>query len=221
MPLTTCSTAPLDALKAGREVEYGFLGVQPAQFEEDLPRDGIEPAEGVRVDRLVRGGPGERAGLRRDDWITAVDGRAVFDADSLVLSVTKFAPESKVRLSVVREGRPSELVAELTKGRVAGRRVVAMPTPQWRGLRVDYPAALVPAHELIEIPAGVVAVRTIEPESPVARAGLSVGLLVSHVGGKPIANPAEFHRAVASLSGNVELTGRGPDGQPRKFVVAE
>jgi serine protease Do len=211
----------LDALKAGREVEYGFLGVQPAQLEDDLPRDGSEPTEGVRVDRLVRGGPGERAGLRRDDWITAVDGRAVFDADSLVLSVTRFAPEAKVRLSVVRAGRPSELVADLTKGRVVGRRVVSSPSPQWRGLRVDYPAALVPAHELIEIPTGVVAIRSIEPESQVAHAGLSAGLLVSHVAGKPIANPAEFHRAVASLSGDVEVTGRGPDGQPRTFVVAE
>lgn len=211
----------LDALKAGREVEYGFLGVQPAQFEEEPSRDGSEPAEGVRVDRLVRGGPGERAGLRRDDWITAVDGRPVFDADSLVLSVTRFAPEAKVRLSVVREGRPSELIAELTKGRLVGRRVVATPSPQWRGLRVDYPAALVPAHELVEIPAGVVAVRAVVPESPVARAGLSVGLLVSHVGGKAVASPAEFHRVAASLSGNIEVTGRGPDGQPRKFVVAE
>lgn len=210
----------LDALRAGREVEYGFLGVQPTQGDAEIESHGDESA-GVRVDRLVRGGPGERAGLRRDDVIAAVNGHPVTTADGLVLGVGRYAPDERVRLSIIRNGQSSEMVAELTKARVVGRRIATNRPKAWRGLRVEYPAALVVPHELIEIPADCVAICAIDPESPAARCALATGMLISRVGETLVSSPTEFYRAVASTSGPIELTARAAGGQPKQFVVGE
>lgn len=211
----------LESLKAGREVEYGFLGVQPAPAEADLLGGAPTSATGVRVERVVRGGPGERAGLQRDDRVTAIDGAPIATADDLVLGISRLPPEANVRLSVIRAGRASELTAELTKARVVGRRVVTDRPSAWRGLRVEWPAAIVPPQELIEIPTGCVAVRSIAAQSPAARAGLAAGMLISRVGDRDVSTLAAFRDAVATHTGPVELTIRTPEGEPRRLIVAE
>jgi len=74
----------VDTLKQGREVEYGFLGVQPV----DLPlSERLAGLQGLRVERVVPGTPAARSGLRTDDIIVAVDGRPVADSDALMLQV--------------------------------------------------------------------------------------------------------------------------------------
>lgn len=210
----------LEALKAGREVEYGFLGVQPVQGDVERIDDRREQG-GVRVDRLVRGGPGERAGLRRDDVIMAVNQRAVETADGLVRGVGRFAPDEPVRLSILRDGRASEVVATLTKTRVVGRRVVTERPEPWRGLRVEYPAAMLAPHELVEIPADCVAIRSVADDSPAKSAALAPGMLVTHVGDVAVASPAAFHRATSRASGSVTLAIRAADGVARKIVFGE
>jgi S1-C subfamily serine protease len=86
---------------------------------------------------------------------------------------------------------------------------------------VDYPTALVAPHELVEIPPEGVAIRSVQRESPAATAELTTHMLVSAVGGRKVATPAQFYEAVAGLSGNVVLTVRRPEGAAMKVVVGE
>jgi serine protease Do len=209
----------LDALKTGREVEYGFLGVQPAVDDaEDAPG---AAAVGVRIERLVRGGPGEQAGLARDDWITAVDGLPIATSDDLVLRVNRLAPAADVRLSIIRDGRPRTVAARLTKAHPVGRRIVTVSPKDWRGLRVDYPAALIAPQDLSDIPVDCVAVRSVAANSAAARGGVTAGMLVTHIGDQPVRTPAEFARAIDIVHGDVKLTIRGADGPPRELTVPE
>lgn len=211
----------VQALRDGREVEYGFLGVQPAPAETDVLREAEAASDGIRLERVVRGGPGEQAGLRRDDRVTALDGRSIATADALVRGMSRLPPEASVRISIVRDGRPSELVAELTKARVVGRRVTTNRALPWRGISVEWPAAVIAPHELVEIPTKCVAVQSVVPDSPAAKAGLVQGMLISKVGDRDVAKPVAFRDAVALHSGAVELTVRTPDSEPRKLIVSE
>ena len=58
----------VEAMKQGREVEYGFLGVLPEPLALDKRTSG---AGGVRVSNVVPGTPAERSGLpnRRCDHL--------------------------------------------------------------------------------------------------------------------------------------------------------
>jgi S1-C subfamily serine protease len=192
----------LDALKEGREVEYGFLGVQPSHLAGAEVHSGLR---GVRIERVVRGTPADRAGLRRGDVVTEIDGAPVHDADGLIFAVGRLAPRQLVRLSVVRNGAPTLLTSELTKHRVTTRWIATNRPAPWRGIRVDYPTAVLAVQQMLEVPSGCVAVREVERDSPAAKLGFQRGALITHVAGQRVSTPAEFLRAVQGRRGPVPI----------------
>ena len=198
----------VETLKTGREVEYGFLGIQPANLrpqEQEL----LAGINGIRVDRVFPGTPAERAGLEEDDIVTAVDGRPIYEADSLVLEVGRLPVEAPARLSVIRDGRRRTLEVTLAKFPVPGKKIVTTRRPPWRGMRIDYPTALVdpdgrPQGGLVFHDDGVI-VTEVEEGTASWEAGLRRGMRISQVGRTSVRTPREFRAAVARQSGPVQL----------------
>ncbi len=62
----------------------------------------------AKVEQVLEGGAGERAGLRAGDLVVAVDGRALVDGIDLIETV-RAAPGRTLRVSLRRDGAPSEL----------------------------------------------------------------------------------------------------------------
>ncbi|MGA2064401.1 MAG: trypsin-like peptidase domain-containing protein [Thermoguttaceae bacterium] len=196
----------LEILKQGREVEYGFLGIQPANLQ---PEEVFAGLQGARVDSVVRGTPAARWGLRPSDIITSVGGTAIHDTDGLYLEVAKLAPESVAHLGVLRGGRPQAIDVTLSKHWVLGKKIVTVQPEAWRGLRVDYPSAYVEGEQPFRGGAlftdEAVVISEVEPGSPAARCGARRGMLVSHVDGKSVRTPEEFRAALAGKAGPVEI----------------
>lgn len=196
----------VERLKQGREVEYGYLGVQPISL---LPEEVLRGVRGVRVHRVVPGTPADRYGLKPGDLVTRVNGIAVNTPDALVLEVGRLPVESVVRLDVVRETRRVGLDVRLTKYPVGGKKIITTPSPSWRGMRIDY----VSANAASEAPqrAGTiffdegVLVSEVEEGTPAWQAGLRAGMMVSHVEQSAVHTPKEFHAAVAAKGGPVQL----------------
>ena len=92
---------------------------------------------------MVPGTPAARYGLKAGDIVTAVDNTPIYDADGLVLNVGKLPAEAVTRLSVLRGGNPRTIEVTLSKYAVRGRKIVTAADPAWRGLRVEYPTAVV------------------------------------------------------------------------------
>ena len=204
----------LEALKAGREVEFGFLGIAPVDFTWIKV---LEGNEGAIVNSVVPGTPADRAGLRRGDVVVAVDGEPVRDMDGLMLLVGRLPVESQVRLTVLRDGQLENLTAELAKFPVRGHKVVTTPSPSWRGARIDYVTALLDGLQRTAFgyAEGGVVIVDVEPDSPAARAGLERNVLITHVGGTRIDTPREFRRAVEGREGAVDLRlWRSPEDRP-------
>ncbi|MEM0995991.1 MAG: PDZ domain-containing protein [Bacteroidota bacterium] len=63
---------------------------------------------GSRINTVVTGTPAERAALRRDDIITAVDGERLFVLEDLARIVSRHRPGDRVMLSIVRDGKRRE-----------------------------------------------------------------------------------------------------------------
>ncbi|MFH1920032.1 MAG: trypsin-like peptidase domain-containing protein [Planctomycetota bacterium] len=210
----------VEALKLGREVEYGFLGIAPVNLRPEAVLSGLQ---GTLIERVVPGMPGQRFGLQSGDIVTTVNGKAIHDADELVLEVGRLPVESVVRLGVLRDDQRLELDIALTKLKVRGKKVVTAPAPAWRGMRVDYPSALLDpfAGGGLAGPAfdeGVV-VADVEEATRAWEAGLRPGMLVSHVDRVAVGNPKEFQEAVSGKTGSVELRLAELDGQAPPQVV--
>jgi serine protease Do len=195
----------LAALKEGREVEYGFLGVSPQSSEDPRPA----PAQGMRVGAVVSATPAFRAGLRGNDIITRVNNQPVHDADELFLLVGRLAAEAKVKLSILRNDKPLELEVTLSKYPIRENAIVTAPAPAWRGLRVEYVTAqpnFAEMHRNGKIPEepGVV-ITEVAKDSPAAAAGLKPGEYLTQIENKPVDSPRVFYAAANKQSGPVAL----------------
>ncbi len=208
----------VERLKEGREVEYGFLGIQlddvaSAQrrmLEHPLPRD---VRYGVVVMRVYPGCPAYLAGIREGDIILAIDGEPVRTSEQLIVRIgSKFAG-SRVRLRLRRGPRELERTVKLGKYPVRGRVIASRRPAPWRGLRVDWACVLagdlMAQERLRRVASGAVLVTEVVPDSPAAKAGLKPQMFITHVNSKPVRDPEEFAQAVRAQSGPVELTVEG------------
>jgi S1-C subfamily serine protease len=220
IPVDATFLRVLDALKEGREVEYGLLGIRLETYKP-------EP-KGARVLHVLATSPAaQQDGLYADDVITQIDGRAIHDADELRLSVTRLAPGTATTLTILRKGQTLQKRVVLSKYHVRLKQIVTQRPAVWRGLRVDYPTAVLPARELLERPRGgfagtcVAVSEKVESGSPADQAGIKLGTLISHVAGTPIETPDDFRRAVAGHTGDVSLTVLYPNETKRVTIKAE
>jgi S1-C subfamily serine protease len=207
----------VETLKQGREVDYGFLGVLPGNQAADsnAPR-------GVRVSQVVPGTPAAHSGLKVDDIVTAVDNMPVADVDGFYLEVGRQPAEAVARLDVVRDGQSRKVEVVLAKYPVRGRKIVTVRDPDWRGLRVDYPTAVVDSDGQPRNNAAMadraVAAAEVREGSPAWQAGLREGLLISHVGQTSVHTPKEFAAAVAGKGDAVSLRILGDEKNPVHMV---
>jgi len=216
IPVDATFRRVVEILKEGREVEYGFLGIRPANLK---PQEIAEGKQGVRVQSVVRGGPAERRGLRPDDLITAVDGEPTSTADQLMLALGRQPAEAVARLDVIRGRGRLAMDVTLAKYPVQGTKIITAPAPDWRGMRVDYvtawvdpPAWAASARE--NFLGSTVVVTEVEEGKPAWEAGLRPGMLISHVDRAAVATPGQFHAVVAGRRGAVQVRlAATPDGQ--------
>lgn len=221
IPVDGAFRRALEALKQGREVEYGFLGIQ---LGTPLASDVGRGIQGTRVERVMPGLPAGRHGLKPGDVIVAVNGSTVRDSDELVRQLSRLPLETAVKLGVARGERTLELEVPLTKYRVRGTKIITTPSPAWRGMRIDYATAVQEAYSFQAgsgIPLGeALAVTEVEKGTPAWDAGLRPGMLLSHVERVPVRTPKEFRDAVARKTGPVEVRVAGsPSGEPAERTI--
>jgi S1-C subfamily serine protease len=195
IPMDRTGRRAVETLKHGKEVEYGLLGVTSHQNNTNI------------VEEVTLNSPAALGDLQQGDEIVGVDGQPVVDFDSLILAVNAYAAGDAIRLQIRRGGREIEKTIVLGKFPVKGEIIVTNPRPAWRGLRVDYLTMLPRGNIglLEDAPAPGVIVRDVEPDSPAAQSGFKDGQIVHRVDGKPVANPDQFAKVVAKLSGPVTL----------------
>ncbi len=228
IPVDDAFRRVVETLKRGRLPSYGFLGVQP----EHLPLADRQAGRfGARVLRVVPGTPAQAAGLQIDDVITHVNNTQVYDRNSLFRELSRLPAGQEVLLTYERNeswrGQPKVATthAVLAKKYIAapGRPFAQLQEPWWRGLRVEYPSALPLQLSTLGLHAAdaqaCVAVLEVQRDSPAWKAGLRNGQCISHVNGRPVTTPDEFHDAVAGLTGDVRLHMPAGDRDPVIRIV--
>src|SRR5262249_23596588 len=95
-----------EQLKADGRVIRGYLGITIQDLTPELQKSlGIKETNGAVVSDLQKGAPGEKAGLKPYDVITAVNGEAVKSNADLRDRIASLKPQSHADLTVVRDGK--------------------------------------------------------------------------------------------------------------------
>ncbi|WP_435019563.1 trypsin-like peptidase domain-containing protein [Tundrisphaera sp. TA3] len=171
------------------QVVRGFLGVGSQEVSaEQAARAHLEEPRGALVSLVLPGSPAEKAGLRVDDIIVGIDGKAVDDPIALRNHAFLLEVGADVPISYLRDGQ-----ARSTKAKI-----VAMPADRVVSLFG------VTVKEVPRDQDGVLAVDQVVPGSPADRAGLKVGDRVLAFGMRPILSKSDFDTGINQFA----LTGR-------------
>ena len=107
----------MEQIIAHGRVERGWIGV----VARDADR-GDAGTVGAVIERLQRGGPAERAGMHEGDTVTAMNGKSIADATSLINETAMQAPGTRAELTLVRRGKSLEVAVELGRRPTPGKR---------------------------------------------------------------------------------------------------
>ena len=111
IPTSLANEVVEQIIKHGRAVR-GWLGVEAQTITPELAQAfDLKQTRGVIVAGVVANGPAARAGLRPGDIVTAIDERAIGDAHEVLMEVAKRKPGTKVRIKILRQGKPQTLEA--------------------------------------------------------------------------------------------------------------
>lgn len=202
----------MDSLKSTGKVVRGWLGVGIQDVDQELADAMKLPAAtGILLSDVKPGTPAAKAGMMRGDVVLKVDGKVVDTSGQFRNMIAASGARHKVRLDVVRDGKP--LTAEVELGEMPeldkvsaaggsnGAKSSALDgivleglTPQTRG-----------AFEIDDsVKQGVVITR-LDPNSNAARAGLRPGDVVLEVNRVRIDTPQRFQEAYSRSKNGVLL----------------
>jgi serine protease Do len=210
-----------DLIEHGR-VLRGWLGITVTGITAEdaevyrLPRVG-----GVLVQSVVEDGPANKAGVRMEDVLMAINGVPVQDSGDLQELVAELGPQAQVYLEVYREGEREMLEVRLGEAPLSTR--PETPPPDSRdgsetllGMTVSNLTPDLAARLGLRESGGVI-VTDVIPWGSAMRKGVSPGMKVKEVDHTPIRNERGFRQALSGLHPGdvVTMELESPDGTSR------
>jgi len=210
-------------LKKDGHVTRGWLGVQIQPVTPDIADGlGMKKAEGAMVDEPQSGSPAAKAGIESGDVITAVNGTPVKDARDLARTISMMAPDSSVKLDLIRQGE--QKTVPLTLAQMPNDQQVASNDTEQNAQPSGVPhlgLQVAPAKDVSGAGGAGVVVTGVDPDGPAAQLGLQTGTVILNVGGKAVANAGDVRQALveAKAQGKHDVLMRVKMGGTTRFVA--
>ena len=191
------ATDVIEKLKETGTVSRGWLGVQIQPVTQDIADSlGLSEDAGALVVAPQAGSPGEAAGIRQGDVVTAVNGDPVKDPRDLARRIAAFAPDTTVDVSVWRDGKATELKVKLGE----------LPADQAASAETENNAAPAPEaeQELSGLGLSVrpadggkgLAIVDVDPDSDAADKGLKAGETITSVNNQEVSSTADVQKVL-------------------------
>ncbi|HMF26757.1 MAG TPA: Do family serine endopeptidase [Pseudolabrys sp.] len=185
-------------LKEKGHVTRGWLGVQIQPVTTAIADSlGLKKATGAIVDEPQNGSPAAKAGIESGDVITAVNGAEVKDARDLAHTIGTMAPDTSIKLDIVRKGEPRSITVTLAQMPNEQKASADSNNAQTTSGVPHLGLQVAPASEVSGAGDKGVVVTAVEPDGPAAEQGFQVGNVILEVGGKPVANAGDIRKALS------------------------
>jgi Do/DeqQ family serine protease len=201
VPINTARTI-LEQLKTKGKVTRGYLGVNIRNIDEDnMKAFGLKSLDGALVESVEPGAPAEKAGVLHGDVIVKVDDRDVRTTQDLIGYVAGKAPGTKVKLTVLRDGKVHPLNSELserkTEQAAAGKDETEKSDSKEKiGLSVQDLTPQSRQFYRIESSVAGVLVTGVQEVSAASDAGLLEGDVITEVNGRKVSTAEDLSRIV-------------------------
>ncbi|MGB9628840.1 MAG: Do family serine endopeptidase [Thermodesulfobacteriota bacterium] len=193
------------ALIAHGKVERGWLGVSVQDLTPELAKKfGVESPKGALIAEIIKGGPGDKAGLKKDDVIIAYNGKEVEDSGDLRNRVASTQIGKEVKVVVLRNGKRQEFWVKI--GNIEdSTKILASSIKDRLGGQFRSLTPKEAERYGIERNKGVI-ITSITPNGPLSKVGFEVGDIILEVNGQIISSVDNFVQLAASLKPNQPIT---------------
>lgn len=199
IPASVAKDVVQDLMKDGK-VERGWLGVQIQPVSKDIAESlGLSEAKGALVVAPQAGSPGDKAGIKQGDIITAVNGDPIKDARDLSRRIGAMAPNSKVELSLWRSGKSQSVTVTLGDLASDDASKASATQDDNKGGGQTSREKVLSSLGLTVAPAddgNGLAITDVDPDSDAAARGLKTGEKITSVNNQQVASAAEVEKVL-------------------------
>jgi serine protease Do len=187
----------LAQLKTKGKVVRGWLGVVIQKVTPELAATfGLKESEGALVSDVMENSPASKANIARGDIITSFDGKKIKEMDQLPKIVATVEIGKKVKLGIVRDGKPLELEVVIEETKEEGRESqAATEVEKYFGLVVQNITAEIARHLNLKDRRGVI-VTDVQPGSLAEEGDIRAGDIIKEINKKPVKNVDDFRQTV-------------------------
>jgi len=203
IPINSTKKAFGDLISQG-SVKYGWLGASVSDVTKELAADLHLPStKGSYIPHVFRGSPADKSGILPGDFVTAINGKAVEDTNSLVQAVGDLPAGQTAEFSLIRNGQPMKKTV-LIEARAKESELKALKL--WPGFVVTPVTPEI--RDQLDLAPGLegLIVARVEEKSTADIAGLKTSDVLKAINGKPVATVADFYRELNASSGEVKLS---------------
>jgi serine protease Do len=185
-------------LIAHGKVERGWLGVTVQDLTPELAKSfGAEATKGALIAEVVKGGPAEKAGMKRGDIVIAYRGKEITNASSLRNEVAIGPIGQEAKLTVFREGKTIELT--VTIGNLEdSTKLLSASVKERLGAELR-PVTPDEAQNYGLSPQQGVVIGWLDPKGPLGQVGFEVGDVILEVNGQPIESVEDFSGLMSTV----------------------
>ena len=201
IPINMAKQILNDLIKQGKVVRP-WLGISAQDLTPEMAEQfQVKEKEGVLIAQVHQGTGAEKAGLASGDIIKSVDDKTIKNVTELVKEIQKKKVGQKVKLSVVRDGKP--LTIEVTTSAMPDKleTMKEKEVEEKLGAQIQELTPQLAARYRVssEIKSGVVII-SVEDGSPAYELGLQEGDVILEINRKKIETIKDFEKAITDFN---------------------
>ncbi len=215
----------IEQLKETGRVIRGYIGVTISTVTEDMMKLlNLKSRRGALINSVVPDLPADKAGLKRYDVIVAIDGDPVKDNTDLLFKIAATKPGTKVKFSVMRDGKEQIIEVKVTEKDSDTEREPATSSGKELGIRARELTPSLARRYGYRTEEGLI-ITEIKAYSEAELRGLEVGDIILEANKNKIRSIRDFEKIVKDTEPGdailllIRREGRRRDTEPQDFLV--
>lgn len=224
---STLVTKIVKQLKEDGRVVRGYLGVgiYPYPITDDMIElFNLKSKKGALISSVEEGEAAEKAGLKRYDVITNINGELVEDNNDLRFKIADIKPRTKIDLTIVRDGEEKSLTVKVGELDPPEEKESTPEQGKDIGITVDELTPRMARRYGFRTQTGVV-ITEVRNYSEAERQNLRAGDIVLEANRRKIKNPKDLRKVINDARAGdrilllIRREFRGSDTEPQEFLV--